>query len=109
MRIRVPGPMSRSVTSLTLLAILTTACSGGGGIDGKYYNSRSGEFAMELRGGKVLTLQGQEGRALTYEVKGDSLIIHDPRGGFVDQMTFGIEKDGTLSLGILGTLTKKRP
>jgi len=109
MRVRFPGPISRTATSLALFATLTTACTGGGGIEGKYYNSTSGEFAMELRGGKVLSAQGQEGRALTYEVKGDSLVIHDPRGGFADAMTFGIEKDGTLSLGILGSLTKKRP
>jgi len=91
------------------LAALTFACSSGGGIDGKYYNSRTGEFAMELKGGQVLTMQGQEGRAMTYEVRGDSLVIHAPQGGMADLMTFGIEKDGSLSLGILGSLTKKRP
>jgi hypothetical protein len=93
---------------MALLAILTTACAGGGGIEGKYYNSASGEFAMELKGGRVLTMQGQEGRTMTYEVKGDSLVIHDPRGGFADAMMFGIQKDGSLSLGILGSPTKKR-
>ena len=87
----------------------TAACLPGNSIDGKYYNSRSGVFAMELKAGKVTYVQGQEGREMTYEVKGDSLVIHDPRGGFGDALTFGIEKDGTLSLGILGSLTKKRP
>lgn len=72
------------------------------------YNSTSGEFAMELKGGRVISMQGQEGRPMTYEVKGDSLVIHDPQGGMADAMTFEIEKDGTLSLGILGSLTKKR-
>jgi hypothetical protein len=97
----------RFVPTAVLFAALATACAGGG-IEGKYYNSSSGEFAMELSGGKVLSMQGQEGRPMTYEVRGDSLVIHDPRGGMADQMTFGIEKDGTLSLGILGSLTKNR-
>ena len=84
------------------------ACSSVSGVEGKYYNSASGEYAMELKGGKVTFMQGQEGRAMTYEVRGDSLIIHDPGRGFADKMTFGIEQDGTLSLGILGSLTKTR-
>ena len=103
------GP--RLAACLAFVAVCTTACSSGGlggGIDGKYYNSVSGEFAMELKDGQVLTMQGQEGRPMTYEVKGDSLIIHDPRGGLADQMTFGIESDGTLSLGPLGSLTRTR-
>ncbi len=106
MSIRLVGP--RALATLSCFALSVTACSSGGGIEGKYYNSMSGAFAMELKGGKVLTMQGQEGRALTYEVRGDSLVIHDPRGGLADQMTFGIEKDGSLSLGILGSLTKTR-
>ncbi len=100
-----PSRLPQAVSCAALLAVV--ACSGGG-IDGKYYNSMTGEFAMELKGGQVLTMQGQEGRAMTYQVKGDSLVIHDPRGGFADQMAFHIEKDGSLSLGILGSLTKKR-
>jgi hypothetical protein len=99
---------SRSTPTLVLFVALTTACSSGGGIEGKYYNSTSGEFAMELKGGTVTSMQGQEGRPMTYEVRGDSLVIHDPGHGMADQMTFGIEKDGTLSLGPLGSLTKKR-
>lgn len=107
MPVRPPAP--RRTPMLALLAALVIACSsGGGGIEGKYYNSMSGEFAMELQGGKVLTIQGQEGRAMTYEVRGDSLVIHDPRRGMADQMTFGIERDGTLSLGPLGSLTKNK-
>ena len=104
-----PPSSAGSAATVVLLAVLMSACgSGGGGIDGKYYNSVSGEFAMELKGGKVVSMQGQEGRPMTYEVKGDSLIIRDPRHGMADQMTLGIERDGTLSLGPLGSLTKKR-
>jgi hypothetical protein len=95
--------------SIVAAFVFTIACSGGaGGIDGKYYNSASGEFAMELSSGKVISMQGQEGRALSYEVRADSLVIHDPQHGFADGMTFGIQPDGTLSLGILGSLTKKK-
>jgi hypothetical protein len=93
--------------ALALLGVSSSACSSGSGIEGKYYNSASGEYALELKGGKVTYMQGQEGRAATYEVRGDSLFIHDPRG-FADQLTFGIQKDGTLSLGILGSLTKHK-
>lgn len=99
---------SRLLASAALLTA-TTSCSPASGIEGKYFNSRSGELAMELTGGKVVYAQGQEGRALTYEVKGDSLVIHDPQGGLGDGMTFGINQDGTLSLEPLGTLTKRRP
>jgi hypothetical protein len=101
-----PFRRSRWLLALALLVMLPAGCSSGGGIEGKYYNS-AGEYALELKGGKVTFMQGQEGRAATYEVRGDSLVIHDPRG-LADQMTFGIEKDGTLSLGILGSLTKRK-
>jgi len=101
------GPRCGSL--LFSLALVTVGCaSGGRGVEGKYYNSTSGEFALELSGGNVVSMQGQEGRTLTYEVRGDSLVIHDPQHGFADAMTFGIEPDGRLSLGILGSLTKKR-
>ncbi len=53
-------------------------------------------------------MQGQGGPTMTYEVRGDSRVMRDPRHGIADQMTFAIEKDGTLSLGPLGSLTKKR-
>lgn len=103
-----PTHRSRARLAAPLVALALMACSSSV-IEGKYYNSMTGEFAMELENGKVMSMQGVEGRDLTYEVRGDSLVIHDPRGGFVDQMTFAIEKDGTLSLGILGSLTKNRP
>ncbi|HEX6816086.1 MAG TPA: hypothetical protein VF102_10470 [Gemmatimonadaceae bacterium] len=89
-----------------LVAGALTACKGSS-LDGKYYNSASGEFAMELSHGKVLAMQGQPGSQMTYEVRADSLILHDPQHGLADQMTFQIQRDGSLSLGILGTLTKK--
>jgi hypothetical protein len=49
---------ARFIPTLALSAALTTACASGGGIEGKYYNSMSGEFAMELKGGKVVSMQG---------------------------------------------------
>lgn len=97
--------LSRPLTGL-ILALTLAACTPSG-IEGKYYNTATGEFAMELKGGKVISMQGQESGDLTYEVKGDSLVIHAGPNGFVNGMTFGIEKDGTLSLGILGSLTRK--
>ena len=97
------------LVAAALAVVLVGGCAGGGGIEGEYYNSQSGQFAMELKGGKALRVQGMEDREMTYEVKGDSLILRDPAGGPAEQMTFGIESDGTLSLGIFGSLTKKRP
>ena len=91
----------------SMFALSAGAC-GGGSVDGKYYNAASGEFAMELKDGKVVSMQGMDGAAMTYNVKGDSVVIHGPKGGLVDQMALHIEKNGDLSLGILGTLTKTR-
>jgi hypothetical protein len=104
---RLPGSRT-ALAGICVTVLGLAACSGGGGIDGKYYNNRSGEFAMELKNGKVISMQGQEGREMTYQVRGDSLVISDAGHGMADQMTFGIERDGTLSLGILGSLTKTR-
>ena len=92
----------------TVIALLGAGCGAGSGIEGKYYNSRSGEFALELKGGKVIEAQGLEGQELSYTVRGDSLIIHDPQGGLAAGFTLGIEKDGSLSAGPLGSLTKNR-
>jgi len=98
----------RSVGALCLPLLLATAC--GSGIEGKYYNSVSGEYALELKGGKVTYAQGiLEGQNLVYEVRGDSLVIRPPQGGADEELTFGIESDGSLSLGFLGSLTKNRP
>ena len=73
----IPSSGARGTLGGLVLAALLPACEpGGGGIDGKYFNSRSGEFALELQGGKVLAMQGQEGRAMTYAIRGDSLVIH---------------------------------
>jgi len=102
-------PRPKPFAVLGLLGLLGVACSTASGVEGKYYNSGTGEYAMELKGGRVTWMQGQEGRAMTYAIRGDSLVINDPQGGFAAGMTFGIEKDGTLSLGVLGSLTKQRP
>lgn len=97
---------TRCLITAALVAGTLTACSGSS-LDGKYYSSASGEFAMELSHGKVMSMQGQPGSQMTYEVRADSLILHDPQHGLADGMTFHIQRDGSLSLGILGTLTKK--
>jgi hypothetical protein len=94
------------VSSLALLAGLASACSKGG-IEGKYYNTRSGEFAMELKGGRVVQAQGMEGSDLTYEVRGDSVILRNAGGGPTDVLVLMRQKDGTLSAGLLGSLTKR--
>lgn len=100
---------THAVTALALALMLGAAACSSNSLDGKYYNSASGEFAMELSHGKVTAMQGEPAGGMTYEVRADSLVLHDPRHGLADQMTFRIQRDGSLSLGILGTLTKKKP
>jgi hypothetical protein len=98
------SPVPRIAAAALILG--TAACSNS--VDGKYYNAASGEFAMELSHGKVLAMQGEAPGRMTYEVRADSLVLHDPQHGLADQMTFHIERNGDLNLGILGTLTKNR-
>jgi hypothetical protein len=91
---------------LILTTVFTAAC-GGGGVDGKYYNTQTGQFAFELKGGQVLNAQGLGGDALAYQVKGDSIYI-GPKGGSIDQtMALAIKPGGVLDNGILGSVTKK--
>lgn len=88
------------------LSLLLLAC--GSSLEGRYYNARTGEFALELKGGKVVEGQGLPSNTLLYEVRGDTLwIVEQP--GSSDGLGFKIESNGDLSLGILGTLTKNRP
>jgi hypothetical protein len=94
------------VLSLALLAGLASACTSRG-IEGKYYNTGSGEFAMELKGGRVVQGQGMEGMEMTYEVRGDSVILRNLKAGPDEILVLMREKDGTLSAGILGSLRKK--
>lgn len=64
---------------IPLVSLPVLAC--GSSIDGKYYNAWSGEYAMELKNGKVTWAQGlMEGMKLRYEVKGDSLYIIEEGG-----------------------------
>ena len=97
-----------SIRGLGLASLLLLAACGGGSIEGRYYNSVTGEFAMELKGGKVISMQGVEGENISYEVRGDSLYLLGA-GGMMEGVAFGVESNGDLSLGILGTLTKNRP
>jgi len=98
---------SRLPASLILAVALTAAC-GGGGVDGKYYNTASGEFAFELKGGKVIGATGMmSGLDLVYQVKGDSLYLGEKGGSKDDTMVFGVKPGGVLDLGIMGSLTKK--
>jgi len=92
---------------LTLLAATLAGC-GGGGLEGRYYNAATGEFALELRGGKVVEGQGMPPGEMIYEVRGDTVWIV-PSPGSTDGLPLIREANGDLSLGILGKLTKNRP
>ena len=92
---------------LTLLGGLLTGC-GNSGLEGRYYNASTGEFALELRSGGKVEMQGAEGEGLTYEVKADTVFIKGGRG-LAEGMYFIRLPNGDLSLEPLGTLTKNRP
>lgn len=91
-----------------LLAGAVSACGGAGGLEGRYYNARTGEFALELRGGKVVEGQGMQPGEMIYEVRGDTVWVV-PTPGSSDGLPFIREANGDLSLGILGSLTRNRP
>ena len=95
----------RPVMAMVTLGILS-AC-GGSSIDGEYYNAQSGEFALELKDGKVLRAQGMEGMNLSYTVRGDSLILDDASTSEPADLVVAITKDGALDFGPLGSLKRK--
>ncbi len=102
-------PIRRPCRVLAVSLILTgfaAACSSGG-IEGKYYNTSSGAFAFELKGGRVLNAQGAVDELLmNYTVRGDSLFIA-PAGVEVGQaLALAIKGDGVLDSGI-GSLKKR--
>ncbi len=89
------------------LLVLAVGC-GSSGLDGRYYNSVTGEFAMELKGGKVVEGQGMPSDQLTYQVRGDTVFIMEGKG-LAEGLYFIRLPSGDLSLEPLGTLTKNRP
>jgi hypothetical protein len=99
-------PRTRVVSSLFLTALLAGCGGGGGGVEGKYYNE-AGVFTMELKGGKVMMAPGMQMLNANYEVKGDSIVLHDPSGGSDQLAVLVRQKDGSLNAGMLGTLKKK--
>lgn len=89
------------------LAMLTGIASGcTPSLEGKYYNAQTGQFVLELKGGKVLMPPGMEAMNANYAVHGDSILLSDPQGG--SPITALIrQKDGSIEAGMLGTLKKK--
>lgn len=98
-------PLLGRLAPSLLLTLAVAACASG--VEGKYYNTVTGEFAMELKAGKVVSAQGMEGMELIYTVKKDSLFVY-PKAGSVDQaLPLQIMKDGSLSAGPLGSIKRK--
>ncbi len=62
------------VPAMVLILALATGC-GGGGVEGSYYNTVTGDFAFELKGGRVYTANGEEDPNLKYEVRGDEVVL----------------------------------
>lgn len=103
----------RYAAIVALFAIAGTGCTPATA-DGKYYDARSGEFTMELKGGKVaLWGSGAPPAVWTYKVTGDSLVIRyaldqmAQQVGDYQHMRFQIEKNGDLQ-GSETTLTRKK-
>lgn len=94
----------RALLPALLLAGLTT-CTPSGSLEGRYYNE-AGQFVMELDDGKVTMAPGMEAMNASYEVKGDSIMLHGPAGAS-DLAVLLREKDGSINAGMLGVLKKK--
>jgi hypothetical protein len=88
-------PVRVLVASL-LLAGAGAACSGGG-IEGKYYNASTGDFAFELKDGQVLNAEGTPGPLpMTYTVRGDSVYLAPPGMPADQAMALAIKPNGIL-------------
>jgi len=96
----------RAFVSTLFLTGLLAGCGGGSGIEGKYYNE-AGQFTLELKGGKVIMAPGMQMLNANYEVKGDSIVLHDPSGGSDAIAALIRQKDGSLQAGMFGVLKKK--
>ena len=92
--------------SLALLGA-GASCGSGGGIEGKYVNTATGAFAFELKGGKVLNVEGQPGiLPMTYTVRNDSVFIAPPGMPADQALGFAIKGDGVLESAV-GSLKKQ--
>jgi len=88
------------------LLVLTAACTGND-LEGKYYNTQTGEYAMELKGGKVLLPEGSPAADLEYEVRGDSVFLRQPNDPPGESLLLMRQADGILDAGPLGSLQKR--
>lgn len=97
---------TRGLASALALALLA-GCGGAGGIEGRYFNTQSGDFAFELKNGKVYSFTGEEDPSLEYEVRGDKVVVR-PRGeSLMGEMVFTRQGGGELSLAGMMTLKKE--
>lgn len=98
---------SRTLVLSLLMAGAAVACSSGG-VDGKYYNTATGAFAFELKGGKVLNQLGAPDMMLVgYTVRGDSLYIAPSGVDAGNALVLGIKPGGVLDAGPVGSLKKQ--
>lgn len=94
------------VPAMVLILALATGC-GGGGVEGSYYNTVTGDFAFELKGGRVYTANGEEDPNLKYEVRGDEVVLLPKDGAEEGELRLQREPDGVLSMGMLGKIKKR--
>lgn len=100
--------LCRALAVSLFLAGTTSACRTSGGVDGRYYSTSSGAFAFELKGGRVLTEQGEVNPLLvSYTVRGDSVFILPPGVDPSQALSLGIKPGGILDWGPLGSVQKK--
>jgi hypothetical protein len=90
-----------------LFAGAVAACSSGG-VDGKYFNTVTGAFAFELKGGKVLDETGAVNPMfVNYTIRGDSVFIVPPGVDASQALVLGIKAGGVLDAGPVGSLKKQ--
>lgn len=88
------------------LLLLAPACAGSD-IEGKYYNTATGEYSMELKGGKVILPEGSPAADLEYEVRGDSVFLRQPTEPVGEALVLMRQPDGILDAGPMGSLQKR--
>ena len=100
-------PSSGALTASLALIGAGAACGSGGGIEGKYVNTETGAYAFELKGGKVLNVEGQPGiLPMTYTVRNDSVFVAPPGMPADQALGFAIKGGGVLESAV-GSLKKQ--
>lgn len=99
-------PSALRLALASALLLLAPACAASD-IEGRYYNTATGEYAMELKGGKVILPEGSPPAEIGYEVRGDSVFLRQPTDPVGEALVLIRQADGILDAGPMGSLQKR--